>query len=266
MFEGKPILVYDVETDSLDLDKAKIKWFGAYSYLDNQYYEIPFKGNEKDVKQLIARHKILVGFNNKEFDNPIIVNNFNDETIFSYKVLLDFLEISAPKGGKEYGKFRKNKLAQMGIKLKNFSLKSIIEKLKLQAAEVKQEKMDVVKKQDYEQAANLRDKEKKILDKLILEKKKFEEELKTIENDIHQTKNMSVQDPINYGIKINNRLAHLMMEQAQGDYRPTKQGEEVREKISKLVDEELVKLKNCVDSNLLRINQMAKEKGVVFVN
>ena len=96
--------------------------------------------------------------------------------------------------------------------------------------------------------------------------KKFEEELKTIENDIHQTKNMSVQDPINYGIKINNRLAHLMMEQAQGDYRPTKQGEEVREKISKLVDEELVKLKNCVDSNLLRINQMAKEKGVVFVN
>jgi photosystem II stability/assembly factor-like uncharacterized protein len=96
--------------------------------------------------------------------------------------------------------------------------------------------------------------------------KKFEEELKSIENDIHQTKNVSVQDPINYGIKINNRLAHLMMEQAQGDYRPTKQGEEVREKISKLVDEELVKLKNCVDSNLLRINQMAKEKGVVFVN
>jgi len=53
----------------------------------------------------------------------------------------------------------------------------IIEKLKQQAADVKLEKLDVVKKQDYEQAANLRDKEKKILDKLTLEKKKFEEEL-----------------------------------------------------------------------------------------
>ncbi|MEZ4904725.1 MAG: hypothetical protein R2822_24735 [Spirosomataceae bacterium] len=96
--------------------------------------------------------------------------------------------------------------------------------------------------------------------------KKFEEELKTIENNIHETRNSSVQDPINYGIKINNRLAHLMVEQAQGDYRPTKQGEEVRQKLTKLVDEELVKLKNCVDSNLLRINQMAKDKGVMFVN
>jgi photosystem II stability/assembly factor-like uncharacterized protein len=96
--------------------------------------------------------------------------------------------------------------------------------------------------------------------------KKFEGELNTIENDIHQTKNRSVQDPLNYGVKINNRLAHLMMEQGQGDFRPTKQGEEVREKISKLVDEELTKLKHCTDSNLLRINQMAKEKGVVFVN
>ena len=60
----------------------------------------------------------------------------------------------------------------------------IIEKLKLQAAEVKQEKMDVVKKQDYEQAANLRDKEKKILDKLTLEKKKFEEELQISKKEI----------------------------------------------------------------------------------
>ncbi|MEZ4902484.1 MAG: hypothetical protein R2822_12400 [Spirosomataceae bacterium] len=96
--------------------------------------------------------------------------------------------------------------------------------------------------------------------------KKFEEELKNIENDIHQTKNSSVQDPINYGIKLNNRLAHLMVEQAQGDYRPTQQGEQVREKLTQIVDEELLKLKNSIQSNLLRINQMAKEKGVVFVN
>ncbi|AKD53637.1 VPS10 domain-containing protein [Spirosoma radiotolerans] len=96
--------------------------------------------------------------------------------------------------------------------------------------------------------------------------KKFEDELKTIENDIHQTKNSSVQDPLNYGIKLNNRLAHLMTEQAQGDYRPTKQGEEVRSKLTQAIDEELGKLKISIESNLLRINQMAKDKGVVLVN
>ncbi len=96
--------------------------------------------------------------------------------------------------------------------------------------------------------------------------KKFEEELNTIENNIHQTKNQSVQDPLNYGIKLNNRLAHLMVEQAQGDFRPTKQGEEVRGKLSQMVDEELGKLKNTIDGNLYKINQMAKEKGVMFVN
>lgn len=96
--------------------------------------------------------------------------------------------------------------------------------------------------------------------------KKFEEELNTIENNIHQTKNQSVQDPLNYGIKLNNRLAHLMVEQAQGDFRPTKQGEEVRSKLSQMVDEELSKLKTTIDNNLYKINQMAKEKGVMFVN
>jgi len=52
-----------------------------------------------------------------------------------------------------------------------------IEKLKLEALDIKQEKMDVVKRQDYEEAANLRDKEKRVLNKLESEKKKFEEEL-----------------------------------------------------------------------------------------
>jgi ATP-dependent Clp protease ATP-binding subunit ClpC len=52
-----------------------------------------------------------------------------------------------------------------------------IEELKRKASEIKQQKMDVVKKQNYEQAAQLRDKEKKLLDKLEQEKRKFEEDM-----------------------------------------------------------------------------------------
>ena len=52
-----------------------------------------------------------------------------------------------------------------------------IETLKKAAADIRQQKIDVVKKQNYEQAAQLRDKEKKVLDKLEVEKRKFEESM-----------------------------------------------------------------------------------------
>ena len=55
----------------------------------------------------------------------------------------------------------------------------VIEDLKQKAAEIKQQKMDVVKKQNYEEAASLRDKERKILAKLEEEKRKFAEESAT---------------------------------------------------------------------------------------
>ena len=52
-----------------------------------------------------------------------------------------------------------------------------IETLKKAASDIRQQKIDVVKKQNYEQAAQLRDKEKKVLDKLESEKRKFEESM-----------------------------------------------------------------------------------------
>jgi len=94
----------------------------------------------------------------------------------------------------------------------------------------------------------------------------FEKELSMHENNIHQTKNRSVQDPLNYGIKLNNRLAHLMVEQAQGDFRPTQQGEEVRQMLTKEVDAELERLNKTINTYMNRINQMAKEKGIEVIS
>jgi len=64
--------------------------------------------------------------------------------------------------------------ARMQTELK---IPETIELLKKAAAEIKQQKTDVVKKQNYEQAAQLRDKEKKLLAKLESEKTKFEESM-----------------------------------------------------------------------------------------
>lgn len=96
--------------------------------------------------------------------------------------------------------------------------------------------------------------------------KKFDDALTGHENNIHETRNRSVQDPLNYGIKMNNQLAHLMVEQAQGDFPPTKQGEEVRQMLSRKIDEELGRLKATINQNVDRINQMAKEKGIEVIS
>ena len=53
-------------------------------------------------------------------------------------------------------------------------LPEIIEQLKKEAAKIKEEKLDVINKQKYEEAANLRDKERKVLAELEAEKQNFE--------------------------------------------------------------------------------------------
>lgn len=69
-------------------------------------------------------------------------------------------------------------LDEVGARMQTeVKIPEIIEELKKKAAEIKQQKIDVVKKQNYEQAAQLRDKEKKLLDKLDTEKKRFDEEM-----------------------------------------------------------------------------------------
>jgi len=60
----------------------------------------------------------------------------------------------------------------------------IIEDLKQQAHDIKLEKIEVVKNQNYEKAASLRDKETKILDRLEEEKKKFEIDLLTKKKEV----------------------------------------------------------------------------------
>lgn len=59
--------------------------------------------------------------------------------------------------------------AQIEVKLPEF-----IEELKLQVAEIKKKKLEVVKNQNYEIAAELRDQEKKLLNKLNNEKEEWE--------------------------------------------------------------------------------------------
>jgi ATP-dependent Clp protease ATP-binding subunit ClpC len=69
-------------------------------------------------------------------------------------------------------------LDEVGARMQTeIKVPQVIEDLKKKASDIKIEKMEVVKKQNYEQAAQLRDKEKKLLIKLEAEKEKFAKQM-----------------------------------------------------------------------------------------
>jgi len=84
----------------------------------------------------------------------------------------------------------------------------------------------------------------------------YETELSVIENNIHMTKNQSSQDPLNYGIRINNRLAFLMTDSQMGDYPPTQQAQQ----FFKEVTEELNKEINALDALIKEQTKIINEK------
>ena len=103
-------------------------------------------------------------------------------------------------------------LDEVGARMQtDIKVPEIIEELKKKASELKQLKIDVVKKQNYEQAAELRDKEKKLLTKLENEKNKFEEQqskekkIISLENVYDVVSNM-VKIPVN---KMSNEIPSL---------------------------------------------------------
>lgn len=96
--------------------------------------------------------------------------------------------------------------------------------------------------------------------------KQLNEEMTVIENNIHMTKNQSRQDPLNYGIRINNRLAFLMADQQRGDYLPTDQAEEVRQAVSHELKDELTVLDALLKEKLTEINKTGKPLGVQIIS
>ena len=87
-------LIYDIETAThgasfQELHKHKLRFFGAYSYLDKKYYLYDHH-QKKEIKQLLSRHKFVIGFNNKYYDDPIL----KQEGInLNYKIVIDLKQI-----------------------------------------------------------------------------------------------------------------------------------------------------------------------------
>lgn len=78
-------------------------------------------------------------------------------------------------------------------------------------------------------------------------------EMDEIEKTLYQTQNKSGQDPLNYPIRLNNKLAHLSSVVGNGDYKPTDQAEEVKVELVTKIDEQLVRFKKLEQTQISKI-------------
>ncbi|MEY4930984.1 MAG: hypothetical protein RI909_1708 [Bacteroidota bacterium] len=88
------------------------------------------------------------------------------------------------------------------------------------------------------------------------------DDMKKIEEALYQTKNRSGQDPLNFPIRLNNKLAALNSEVDGGDYRPTQQVKAVHKEIVEKIDFQLDQLKKVMNEKLPKFNELIKQKQV----
>jgi photosystem II stability/assembly factor-like uncharacterized protein len=79
--------------------------------------------------------------------------------------------------------------------------------------------------------------------------------LSEVEEDIYQVRNQSNQDPLNFPIKLNNRIAALRRSVETGDARPTNASYQVFKELSAELDVQLAKLKSIKDTDLAEFNK-----------
>lgn len=105
---------------------------------------------------------------------------YDDETLWTFVELADRYITDREFPDKAF-----DILDEVGARMQiDIKLPEVIENLKDEANKIKQEKINVIKRQDYEQAAELRDRERGVIAKLEEEKKKFENHLRSSKRTI----------------------------------------------------------------------------------
>ena len=103
------------------------------------------------------------------------------------------------------------------------------------------------------------DSEHKDVIKLI---SKISNDLKNIEEILYQTQNESGQDPLNFPIRLNNKMGYLGSIMAIGDNKPTDQSLKFYSEISTEIDTELMKLEKIKTEDLEALNKLISNKNI----
>lgn len=91
-------------------------------------------------------------------------------------------------------------------------------------------------------------------------------QLTAVEEDVYQVRNQSNQDPLNFPIKTNNRLASLLRVVLAGEGRPTGNTGPIFEDLKAELKAETDRLQRALTTYLPRFNQAAQRAGLQTVS
>ena len=100
---------------------------------------------------------------------------------------------------------------------------------------------------------------------IVREIARIDSTINAVENELYQTKNQSRQDPLNFPIKLTNKLAHLNSLTNRGEFPPTDQAIAVRDELSAKIDEQLAIFYDIRDNALPGLNQMIRDSEADYI-
>jgi len=93
----------------------------------------------------------------------------------------------------------------------------------------------------------------------------LKEAFSAIEKTLYQTKNRSRQDPLNFPIKLNNKLAHLNALVGRGDFAPTDQDFEVKNELTQKINEQLQIFDDLIANDIKSFNALFNAKNLTYL-
>ncbi|MGD8319498.1 MAG: glycosyl hydrolase [Gemmatimonadota bacterium] len=90
--------------------------------------------------------------------------------------------------------------------------------------------------------------------------------LSSVESEVYQVKNQSNQDPLNYPIMLNNKIAALLNLVEGAEDKPTDQARTVFQTLSGQLDGEMDQMQLVITQDLARLNELLRQLGMDPIN
>lgn len=137
-------LIYDIETWTFNnmnnVEPHLVRFIGCYSYKTNEYI---FLDDINEFKRLVKKHKYVVGFNNKNYDNKVLRKY---GITFDYKIIIDLYRIIQDRAA-----LIKWKNSILAYHLPSMTLDDVSKELKLVNEDTSKKKIDysILEKEEY---------------------------------------------------------------------------------------------------------------------
>lgn len=101
--ENNNLLFFDLETTSLDVNKAEIVTFHALSEKNCKRYNLFFKEDKERIRRILDEHDTYVTFNGDNYDIPILDRIYNSgvrrfDKSLKNKKNIDLMKVAIRRG------------------------------------------------------------------------------------------------------------------------------------------------------------------------